>query len=116
MSTVSTLTLRRALADPGFRASLVITALALLATGGLVLVVTWLRALATARARACPGELDWLVVCGHLLEASGQPSPIYRARLARGAALAEQNPQLCLLLAGGGRPSEAAAGRQWLAQ
>lgn len=116
MSTLSRLTLRGALADSALRETLLVSALAILASGGLIYVVTWLWVLGGALARTRRPEVDWLIVCGYLLESSGRPSPIYRLRLACAAALAEQRPGLRLLLTGGGRPSEAAAGRQWLMQ
>ncbi len=116
MSTVSSLTLRRALADPALRESLLVSALAILATGGLVLAVTWLWVLGGALARTRRPDIDWLVVCGYLLDPSGRPSPVYRSRLARAAAVVDANPELPLLLTGGGRPSEAAAGQRWLTQ
>lgn len=116
MSTLSSLTLRSALADSALRESLLISALVFLASGGLVFAVTWLWVLGGALARVRRADIEWLIVCGHLLEPSGRPSPIYRSRLARAALLAEHSPGLRLLLTGGGRPSEAAAGRQWLVQ
>lgn len=109
------MTLRSALADPALRETLLISALVFLATGGLIFVVTWLWVLGRGLARTRAPELDWLIVCGHRLEC-GRPSPVYRSRLERAAAIAQRDAGLQLLLAGGGQPSEAAVGRQWLAQ
>lgn len=113
MSTVSSLTLRHALADPALRESLLVSAILLLASGGLAFLATWAWVLARALTRVRPRAVDWLIVCGHVLEA-GQPSAVYRVRLRRAAALVADDSGIRILLAGGGRPSEAAAGRQWL--
>lgn len=113
MKTASNLTLRTALRDPALRESLLVSALILLASGGLTLVVTWLWVLRRAIAPGRSTDVDWLIVCGHVLE-DYRPSGVYRQRLRRAARLAEENPDLRLLLAGGGDPSEAAVGRDWL--
>jgi len=113
MSTVSNLTLRRALADPVLRESLLVSALVLVASVGLAFLASWGRVLHRARCRTAAPAFDWLVVCGHALQA-GQPSSVYRQRLRRAARLAADDTDIGLLLAGGGRPSEAAVGRDWL--
>jgi hypothetical protein len=48
-----------------------------------------------------------------VLEA-GRPSAVYRRRLRRAATLALKDERLQVLLTGGGEPSEAAVGRDWL--
>lgn len=113
MSTLSRLTLRGALADRALRESLIASALMLFASFGLTLVASWLWVLRQARSSAAVSVPDWLVVCGHVLDA-GQPSDVYRCRLRRAATLAAGQPDLRVLLAGGGEPSEAAVGRDWL--
>lgn len=76
-------------------------------------VLSWLwvaaRGLA-ARKRPAGGPI---LVCGHRLE-SGEISVQYRARLDEAAFLAARCPEQPVLLLGGGRPSEAAAGRDYL--
>jgi len=113
MNTLSRLTLRDALADRALRESLIVSVLMLVASFGLTLVASWLWVLRQARSSAAGSAPDWLVICGHVLDA-GQPSGVYRCRLRRAAQLAAGQPDLRLLLAGGGEPSEAAAGRDWL--
>jgi uncharacterized SAM-binding protein YcdF (DUF218 family) len=113
MSSVSSLTLRAALRDPVLRESLIVTLLALIASAGLVLLACWAWVLRVSLLRDRALRVDRLVVCGHLLVA-GRPSCVYRRRLARAAALAVADPRLRVLLAGGGEPSEAAVGRDWL--
>lgn len=115
MSTLSSLTFRNALADPALRESLLSSTLILVASGGLSLVISWLWVLRRALSAGGPPEIDWLIVCGHALEA-GRPSAVYRQRLRRAGRLAADDPNLRLLLAGGGEPSEAAAGRDWLVE
>jgi uncharacterized SAM-binding protein YcdF (DUF218 family) len=113
MSTVSNLTLRDALADPALRESLVVSAILLVASGGLTFLATWAWVLTRALTRRRARSVDRLIVCGHVLKA-GRPSAVYRARLRRAADLAAHDSGIRILLAGGGRPSEAAAGRHWL--
>lgn len=113
MSTVSNLTLRHALADPALRESLLVSALMLIASAGLAFLGFWAWVLRQALRRNARPAVDWLVVCGHVLEA-GRPSAVYRKRLHRAARLAVDDEDLRLLLAGGGQPSEAAVGRDWL--
>jgi len=113
MSSVSKLTLRGALNDPALRESLLASLLMLIASAGLVFLASWVYVIRAALRRAEPHGVDRLIVCGHLLEA-GRPSAIYRTRLERAASLAASDPGLALLLAGGGQPSEAAVGREWL--
>lgn len=113
MSTVSSLTLRDALGDPALRESLLVSALMLVASGGLTLLVTWLWVLYRALASDRSHDIDYLIVCGYVLE-HGRPSAVYRRRLRRAARSAENDSRVRLLLAGGGEPSEAAVGRDWL--
>lgn len=115
MSTVSSLTIRDALSDSALRESLLASTLMLIMSGGLTLVITWLWVLRRARSVSGRPDVDWLIVCGYVLEA-GRPSPVYRQRLSRAGRLAAKDPDLRLLLAGGGEPSEAAAGRDWLVE
>lgn len=113
MSTVSSLTLRDALADPALRESLLASLAMLVLSGGLTFLVTWAWVQWQAMRRVRAPEVDCLIVCGHVLDA-GRPSAVYRARLERAASLAAQDGGLQLMLAGGGEPSEAAVGRDWL--
>ncbi len=113
MHTVSSLSLRDALADPPLRESLLASVLMLFASGGLVLLASWVWVLHRAVRSDDRASVDWLIVCGHVLEA-GRPSALYRQRLRRAARLAAELPEARLLLAGGGDPSEAAVGRGWL--
>jgi len=84
-----------------------------LISAGLVLLPAWAWVLRAACRQMPVWQGDVLMVCGHRLE-QGRPSPDYRCRLRAAAELAEDNPGLDLLLLGGGQPSEAAAGRNWL--
>jgi uncharacterized SAM-binding protein YcdF (DUF218 family) len=113
MSTLSSLTLRHALADPALRESLLVSLLLFVASAGLTLLATWVHVLLVALRRRRPVRVDWLVVCGHVLE-DGRPSAVYRSRLREAARLAGGPAGPQLLLAGGGEPSEAAVGRDWL--
>lgn len=115
MSTVSSLTFRDALSDSALRESLLASTLMLIVSGGLTLVISWLWVLLRALSANGRADVDWLIVCGYVLE-SGRPSVVYRQRLRRAGRLAAENPDLRLLLAGGGEPSEAAAGRDWLVE
>ncbi|MDZ7789085.1 MAG: YdcF family protein [Xanthomonadales bacterium] len=113
MSTVSNLSLRGALADSPLRESLLVTLLMLLVSGGLVFLASWGWVLYRAVRSDDRASVDWLIVCGHVLDA-GRPSAAYRQRLRRAARLVAERPETRLLLAGGGEPSEAAVGRDWL--
>jgi uncharacterized SAM-binding protein YcdF (DUF218 family) len=101
--------------EPGVPGSLIFSALVLLVTGGLSLLASWLWVVRWALARGHEPVSGVVLVCGHRLEA-GQPSADYRKRLKRAAELAHANPQLQLMLLGGGTPSEAGVGRNWLLQ
>lgn len=113
MSTVSDLTLRGALTDPALRESLLASTLMLLASAGLSFFGAWVWVLRQALRRPDSSTVDWLVVCGHVLE-QGRPSAVYRQRLRQAARMAAADVDLQLLIAGGGEPSEAAVGRDWL--
>ncbi|NEZ02600.1 YdcF family protein [Wenzhouxiangella sp. XN201] len=113
MNTVSTLTLRGALADPALRETLLASTVFLVLSLGLTYLVAWLYVIRSALVREARSRVDRLLVCGHALRA-GRPSDVYRQRLHRAAKLACDDPSLDLLLAGGGAPSEAAVGREWL--
>ncbi len=93
--------------------SLAATSVLLLLTAGLSLVASlvWVLRFSMIRLRAPTHRL--LLVCGHRLD-KGQPSFDYRERLARAAELLGQHPDIRLVLLGGGQPSEAAVGRDWL--
>jgi len=84
-----------------------------LLTAGLVLLPAWAWVLRASWRRRPVWQGDVLLVCGHRLE-QGRPSPDYRIRLRAAAEFAERNRELGLVLLGGGQPSEAAAGRDWL--
>lgn len=83
------------------------------ATLGLNVLVTWLVVLAhAARPRQRP-DAGMVVVCGYRL-ADGRIPRAYRRRLDALAGLMRAAPALRGLLTGGGRPSEAGAGRAYL--
>lgn len=113
MSSASNLTLRGALADPALRESLLVTLFLLVASLGLTFLASFVRVMRQAvRADPTP-PVDWLLVCGHVLE-DGRPSAIFRQRLRRAARVAAARPKTNIILCGGGEPSEASAGRDWL--
>lgn len=113
MNTASELTLRGALADPALRESLLVSALMLLLSGGLTYLLSWAWVLRCAVSNPSLPRLDCLLVCGYALH-QGAPSPVFVQRLQRAARLAEPDPGLSVIIAGGGAPSEAAVGRDWL--
>lgn len=113
MNTASELTLRSALADPAMRESLLASALLLLLSGGLTFLLSWLWVLRRALETPPLEDLDGLLVCGHVLR-DGRSSPEFVQRLRRAARLAERFPRLPIIVAGGGSPSEASVGRDWL--
>jgi len=106
---------RDVIGDSALRESLVVGLLVTLASAGLTVLLAWLWVIRLALVRnVCP-PVDWLAICGHSLDGA-QPSAEYRSRLARAEVLAEQYPWMQLLLTGGGTPSEALVGRDWLVQ
>lgn len=106
---------RDVVGDAELRESLAVSSVAALASAGLTVLLAWLWVVRHALVRnGCP-PVDWLVICGHSLEGA-QPSAEYRSRLVRAEALAAQQPRMQLLLTGGGTPSEAQVGRDWLIQ
>ena len=106
---------RDVLDDAELRESLIVSSAVAVASAGLTVVLAWLWVVRHALLRdSCP-PVKWLVVCGHSLE-NAQPSAAYQARLARAEALALRNPRMRLMLTGGGTPSEAQVGRDWLIQ
>lgn len=113
MSTISSLSLRAALADRGLREALAASALVVAFSGGVVLALVWVWVLITAMRAKRQAAVDWLIVPGYVLD-NGQPAAIYCQRLGHAADLAERDSDLQLLLTGGGQPSEARAGRSWL--
>ncbi len=105
--------IHRLLADRALQESLLASLLILLGTAGLSLVVSAGWVLRQALREGPVSEADTLLVCGHRLQA-GQPSDDYRQRLERAAEWLRQGRAQRLILLGGGKPSEAAAGRDWL--
>ncbi len=99
--------------DRAVRESLLVSLLMLVLSAGLTWVAAWLWVgrwmLAGNRA---PTE-GVVLVCGHQL-IDGKPSPDFVDRLQRAAELSADQPGVRLILLGGGQPSEAAAGRDWL--
>lgn len=101
------------LLDSDIRESLIASSALCLLLLGTPYIVAWLwvagRGLA-ARKRPAGGPI---LVCGHKLD-EGKISSQYRARLDEAARLAASGANLPVLLLGGGRPSEAAAGHDYL--
>lgn len=87
--------------------------LVLICSAGLAWLLAWVWVWVHALRRSPDWSGPLLMVCGHQL-VEGQPSPDYRARLAAAADRLAADPALELLLLGGGEPSEAGAGRDWL--
>ena len=105
--------LQRLRRDPALLETFVASLVGLVLTLGMSFALAWGWVLYFA-VRARPGHpRGVLLVCGHQLIA-GRPSPDYVLRLQRAAALAATRRGLRIMLLGGGRPSEAAAGRDWL--
>ena len=99
--------------DRDIRTGFLVASLVTLATLGLNLLVTWLAVVFTAaRPRPRP-DRGVVLVCGHRL-VDGAITPAYRRRLDALAALLVEGSQLRAVLLGGGRPSEADAGRAYL--
>lgn len=105
---------RRLLRDPALKETLAASIVILVLTLGLSWFLAWLWVMRHAFIRADEPDAGALLVCGHRLE-NGRPSVDYRQRLARAATLC-RNRGLRLILLGGGAPSEAQAGRQWLVE
>ncbi|MCA1778089.1 MAG: YdcF family protein [Xanthomonadaceae bacterium] len=107
--------IRDVMGDSALRESLAVSLVVALASGGLAVLLAWLWVLRHALVHnGCP-PVDWLVICGHSLN-SAQPSSEYRSRLACAEVLAVKHLQMQLFLTGGGTPSEAVVGRDWLVQ
>lgn len=106
---------KRLLNDSALIESLAASLVMLVLTGGLSWLASWLWVLGWAQARVRQPTHGAVLVFGHQLQA-GQPSPDYRRRLERAASLCKANHKLRLVLLGGGRPSEAAAGQAWLVE
>jgi uncharacterized SAM-binding protein YcdF (DUF218 family) len=104
---------KRLLNDSVLVESLAVSLVVLLLTAGLSLVVSWLWVLGWAQVRGARPTRGAILVFGHQL-VDGHPSPDFRRRLQRAAELCRSNHSLRLILLGGGQPSEAAAGRDWL--
>jgi len=87
----------------------------LVLTGGLSLVCSWLWVWRWTLMRSSVPETSpgVVLVCGHRL-LDNRPSHDYEQRLGRAAWLLQSRPHLRLILLGGGEPSEARAGRDWL--
>lgn len=106
--------LRRIRTDKEIRKGLVVAVMVTVATLGTNILLTWLAVVfMAARPRRRP-EAGMVWVCGHRLRA-GRISPAYRRRLDALAGLMKRTPGITAVLLGGGRPSEAAAGRDYLA-
>lgn len=99
-------------------ATLLLSNLVLLASGGLLLLALFWRVIRTARtASATPRSSGPRLVLGHVLQ-HGRPSLLFIQRLRRAIALQRLAPHSPILLLGGrtsaGAPSEAEAGRDYL--
>ncbi len=106
---------RRTIADPAVVESVVASMVVLVLSGGLSLVCSWLWVWRWALFRPTSPDLKSgvILVCGHRL-IDNRPSNDYALRLTRAAGLLETQPHGRLILLGGGEPSEASAGREWL--
>lgn len=104
---------KRLITDPVIVESLIASLAILVLTGGLALLLAWLWVLRWALVTNARPTCGVLLLCGHQLQ-DGRPSSDYRHRLQRAARLMADSPDLRLVLLGGGSPSEAAAGRDWL--
>lgn len=111
--TVSQRALQRIIADRAVLETLLACLVITLLSGGLTLLLSWLWVLRWTLAPNLAPAKGTLLLCGHRLQA-GSPSTDYQQRLGRAAALMDKGPGLRLILLGGGSPSEAAAGREWL--
>lgn len=110
-------TMKRGLArlqgDKALVESFVVSLVVLVLSLGSSFLLAWIWVLVFAVRTRAGVVSDILLVCGHQL-VDGRPSPDYVARLDRAAALASEHSALRLMLLGGGQPSEAAVGRDWL--
>lgn len=105
--------LARIQGDSALVESFIACVVVLILSLGSSFLLAWFWVLAFAVRTRSGSVSDTLLVCGHQL-VDGRPSPDYIARLDRAAALATEHPELRLMLLGGGLPSEAAVGRDWL--
>lgn len=105
--------LRNVIRDPVLVEALIISFLLVLVSFGLIWILAWLWVLRYALIRNPTVRPGTLLVCGHRLK-NRQPTVDYIIRLKRTAKFVGSVPNLRLILLGGGEPSEAAAGRQWL--
>lgn len=103
----------RSLSDPAVLESVGASLVLLVLTGGVSLILSWLWVWRWALIRVHSPLSGVVLVCGHRL-VDNRPSDDYVRRLARAAKLLESRPQLRIILLGGGQPSEAGAGRDWL--
>jgi uncharacterized SAM-binding protein YcdF (DUF218 family) len=113
MPTSKTLIIKKIIKDPILVETLVVTAAMLILSGGLLMLLAWLWVLRHALIKQGSHCAGVLLVCGPRLH-KDRPTVDYIKRLRRAAELVSKNPDLRLLLLGGGNPSEAAAGRHWL--
>lgn len=104
---------KRLLGDRALLESLLAAIVITIATAGLSVVLAWLWVLRWALVRDRAPARGAVLVFGHRLTA-GRVSADYRARLSRAARALSERSNLQLVLLGGGQPSEAAAGRDWL--
>jgi len=93
--------------------TLVVTAIVCLLSLGCALVVAWLRVVIVAAGAAPINDGRRVLVCGHRLE-RGKVSGDYRRRLDELARVMNADPEVRGVLLGGGQPSEARVGLDYL--
>lgn len=101
--------------DPAVRESLLVSMIMLILSAGLTWVMSWLWVWRWMLVGNVTPRQGVILVCGHRLD-NGRPSRDYVRRLERAAELVAGQPGLRLVLLGGGEPSEAAVGRDWLVE
>lgn len=111
--TITATTTARRIGPAATFESLTVAGLVVLLTAGLSLLTCLFWVLRFSWIRYREPSQGVLLLCGHRL-VHGKLSDDYRARLVRAAELLDRHPNLTLVLLGGGQPSEAAVGRDWL--